>query len=138
MYCVLPALAMALSSVPCAAAEVKAEQYPQRPIRLIVPFPPGGSDLIARAVAQRMGERFGQPLVVDNRPGAAGTLGTRLASTAAPDGYTLLFATSSFAISAGLSKTLPYDPVRDFAPVGLVAAGPFALVVNASLPVSSV
>ncbi len=135
---VLVSWALAVSCLASAAAEVKAERYPQRPIRLIVPFPPGGSDLVARAVAQKVSESVRQPLVVDNRPGAAGTLGTRLAATAAPDGYTLLFATSSFAISAAFSKTLPYDAMSDFAPISLVAAGPFALVVNASLPVNSV
>lgn len=120
------------------AARDAADGYPARPVRFIVPFPPGGSDTVARIIGQQLTERLGQNFVVDNRPGAASILGTDLAAKAAPDGYTLLFATSAFAISAALYKKLPYDPLQDFAPVTLAAAAPNILVVHPSLPASTV
>ncbi len=119
------------------AAHDKADVYPGRPVRFIVPFPPGGSDTVARIIGQQLAERLGQTFVVDNRPGAASTLGTNLAAKATPDGYTLLFVTSAFAISAALYKKLPYDPVRDFAPITLAAAAPNILVAHPSIPANS-
>lgn len=117
-----------------------AQSYPSRPVRMIVPFPPGGAtDLLARVVAQKLGETLGQPVVVDNRPGAGGTLGSRLSVDAQPDGHTILMGTTStHAIGPHLYSKPPYDPVRDFAPVTLVASTPTILMIAASLPPTSV
>ena len=117
-----------------------AQGWPSKPIRLIVPSPPGdGSDLMARSVGQRLSEALGQQVVVDNRPGAGGRLGTELAAKAAPDGYTLIMGNAgSHAINAALYKDLPYDIERDFVPITQVMRAPNVLVVTASLPVSSV
>jgi len=114
-------------------------QYPGRAIRLIVPFPPAGAtDIVGRIVAQKLSERLGQPLVVENRPGAGGSLGSELAAKSAPDGYTLLIATSStHSIGPSLQK-LPYDPIRDFAPITHVANVPNVLVVSPALPAKNV
>ena len=113
--------------------------YPVRLITLVVPFPPGGAtDLLARMVAERLKSGLRSTVVVENRPGAASTIGAAYVAKAPPDGYTLLMATSTtLAISKALYKKLPYDPVTDFTPITLVAAVPFSLVVNPSLPVSS-
>jgi tripartite-type tricarboxylate transporter receptor subunit TctC len=113
--------------------------YPTRLITLIVPFAAGGAtDLLARMVAERLKSGLGATVVVENRPGAASTVGAAYVAKAAPDGYTLLMATSTtLAISKTLYKRLPYDPVADFTPITLVAAVPFSLVVNPALPVSS-
>ena len=114
-------------------------QYPQRAIKMIVPFPPAGAtDIVGRIVAQKLGERLGQSVVVENRPGAGGTIGSDIVAKSAPDGYTLLMATSStHSIGPALQK-LSYDPVRDFAPILHVASVPNVLVVSPTLPVSSV
>jgi len=117
-----------------------AETYPNRPLRLIVTFAPGGSvDIFARTLAPRLTEVWGQPIVVDNRGGGGGVIGTELAARAAPDGYTLLLGTSSGLVANPLlHKALPYDPERDFAPVSLLVVNTQLLVVLASLPVRSV
>ena len=123
-----------------AAAPVGAQQpYPSRPVRVIVPFSPGGaSDTAARIVGQKLAERWGQQFVVENRPGAGGTIGTELAVKAAPDGYTLLMASSTeLAINPHIYPKLTYDTLRDFAPVALVASTPLILVVHPSLPARS-
>ena len=121
------------------AAVVFAQTYPSKPIRLIVPFPPGGgTDLIARNIAHKLGENLGQQIIVDNRAGAAGNLGTELAAKSAPDGYTLLLLSGTQAVNATLFKKLPYDLVRDFAAISQVAAAPLLLVTHPSLPVKSV
>jgi tripartite-type tricarboxylate transporter receptor subunit TctC len=113
--------------------------FPERPVRLIVPFPPsGGTDIVARLLAQRLTESFRQQFVIDNRPGAASTIGANIAAKAAPDGYTLLFVTASFAIAAGYYKSLPYDSVKDFTGVSLIASGPLALVIHPSVKSGSV
>ncbi len=114
--------------------------YPSKPIRLVVPFPAGGTtDIIARAVSQRLTETLGQAVVVDNRPGAGGNIGAELVAKSPPDGYTLLMGTvGTHAINPGLYAKMPYDHVRDFAPVILVAGVPNVLVVPAALPVNSV
>jgi tripartite-type tricarboxylate transporter receptor subunit TctC len=114
-------------------------QYPARAIKMIVPFPPAGAtDIVGRIVAARLAQRLGQPVVVDNKPGAGGALGSELAAKSAPDGYTVLMATSStHSIGPSLQK-LPYDPMRDFAPIVHVANVPNVLVVSPSLPVKSV
>ncbi len=123
----------------CAQAATAPEQYPNRPIRLIVPYPPGGpTDLIARAVNERLGQRLGQQVVVDNRGGAATVIGAELAARAPADGYTLLVATiTTLAVNPVLNKKLPYDPDRDFAPVTMLAAQPYLLAATMTLPVNS-
>lgn len=111
-----------------------AQAFPSRPIRMIVPFPPGGGgDMHGRAVAQKLSESLGQPVVVDNKPGAGGSLGLELAARAAPDGYTLVLAvTSNFAINPALREKPPYDPVKDFTPIALLSKSPMVLVTPSS------
>jgi tripartite-type tricarboxylate transporter receptor subunit TctC len=122
------------------AAGAWAQAYPTRPIRIVVPFPAGGTtDVLARAVAQKLTESLGQPTVVDNRPGAGGNIGAELVAKSAPDGYTLLMGTvGTHAINPSLYPKMPYDHVRDFAPVILVAGVPNVLVINPALPINSV
>jgi tripartite-type tricarboxylate transporter receptor subunit TctC len=121
-------------------AAAQAPAYPTKAIRLVVPFPPGGAtDILARNVAQKLSETWGQRVVVDNRPGAGGNIGSELVAKAAPDGYTLEMGTvGTHAINASLYSKMPYDHVKDFAPIILVAGVPNVLVVNPSLPVNSV
>lgn len=111
--------------------------YPARPIRLVIQFAPGGSDVVARIVAHKMSESMGQSFVIDNRPGAAGVLASGIVAKAAPDGYTLLFPTASFAVSAAFERNLPYDPVKDFDAVGFVGSQPFILVLHPAVPAAS-
>ena len=115
------------------------DKYPAKPIRLIVAFPAGGStDIVARLVGQRLGEKLGQQVVVDNRGGAGGTIGTEIAARANPDGYTLTMGTTStHVIAVGAYKTLRYDPVKDFEPITLVASTPYLLVVNPAVKANS-
>jgi len=117
-----------------------AQAYPTKPIRLVVPFPPGGSlDVVARAIGQKLTEAWGQPVVIDNRPGAGGNIGADLVAKSAPDGYTILEgALSTHAVNVSLYSKMPYDPVRDFAPITLVAITPNVLVLNPSFPANSV
>lgn len=116
-----------------------AQNYPERPIRLIVPLSAGGSaDIVGRALAQKMGEKLGQQLVIDNRPGAGSIIGTELAARAPADGYTLLLAGSSFTSAPSVVRKLPYDPVKDFAPITMPANAPGLLVVHPSLPARTV
>jgi tripartite-type tricarboxylate transporter receptor subunit TctC len=124
----------------CIATVASAQGYPTRTIRLVVPFPAGGTtDILAREVAQKLTEVLGQAVVVDNRPGAAGNIGSDLVAKSAPDGYTLLMGTvGTHAINPSLYSKMPYDHVKDFAPVVLVAGVPNVLVVNPALPVNSV
>jgi len=114
--------------------------YPTKPVRLVVPFPAGGTtDLLARAAAQKLSDAWGQQVIVDNRPGAAGNIGAELVAKSAPDGYTLLMGTvGTHAINASLYAKMPYDHVKDFTPVILVAGVPNVLVVNPQVPVNSV
>lgn len=121
-------------------APAQAQQYPNRSIRLILPFPPGGgTDTMARAMSNRLGEALGQQVVVDNRPGASGALGADIAARSPADGYTLLLTTTSiYAILPSLKRNLTYDPVRDFVPISRIASASNVLVINASLPVQSV
>jgi len=122
------------------ASGAAAQAWPAKPIRLMVPFPPGGStDIVARIVAQKLGERLGQPLVIENRGGAGGTIGTALIAKSAPDGYNLAVAsTSTHVVAPGVYAKLDYDPVKVFAPIGLMAISPYLLVVNPSVPARSV
>ncbi|MBS0319855.1 MAG: tripartite tricarboxylate transporter substrate binding protein [Proteobacteria bacterium] len=130
MLGVLVACALAL------AAPVHADEpYPSRPIKLVIPFAPGGSnDTVGRALAEALGKKLGQSVVVDNRGGGGSTLGTDLVAKAAPDGYTLLFVSSSFTTNAAIKKSLPYDPLKDLLPVALVGASPLAVVVGNKFP----
>ena len=129
--------ALALAAFPGAVA---AQAWPQKPIRIIVPSPPGdGSDLMARAIAQKLAESLGQQVIVDNRPGAGGRIGTEAAAKSAPDGYTFIMGNAgSHGINSALYKDLPYDIELDFAPITQVMRAPNALVINASLPASTV
>lgn len=122
-----------------ALSPARAQTYPARPIRMIVGYPPGGtSDIVGRAVAVGLAEALGQPVVVENRGGAAGLLGTLAALQAPPDGYTLLLTASDFTIIPGLQRTPRYDPVRDFAPVGRIITYPHALIVSNGSGIASV
>jgi tripartite-type tricarboxylate transporter receptor subunit TctC len=122
-----------------AASGLALAQYPNRAIKLVVPFPPAGAtDVVGRIVAAKLSERLGQPVVVDNKPGAGGSIGSDLVAKSPADGYTLLIATSStHSIGPSLQK-LPYDPIKDFAPITHVANVPNVLVVSPNLPVASV
>jgi tripartite-type tricarboxylate transporter receptor subunit TctC len=124
----------------CIAADISAQQnYPAGPMRIVVPFTPGGgTDILARLIAQKLNESWGQPVVVDNRPGAAGTLGTAFVAKSVGDGHTLLIVPAGYAGNPGLYKKLPYDHTRDLAPVSWLASGPLTLVVHPSLPAKSV
>lgn len=132
-------LSAMLVLAPVALAQTPAP-YPSKPIRLVVPFPAGGTtDILARAVAQKLSEAWGQQVIVDNRPGAGGNIGSDIVAKAAPDGYTLVMGTvGTHAINPSLYRKMPYDHVKDFAPVILVAGVPNVLVVNSSLPVHTV
>ena len=122
-------------SIGCASAQT----YPDRPVRLIVSFAPGGgTDVAARQIQPLLSDRLGKQVVIDNRPGAGSSLGTNLVAKAAPDGYTLLMSDTTFGIIPGLYAKLPYDAIRDFAPVTQVSSMPSALVVHPSLAVTSV
>ncbi|HAL37824.1 MAG TPA: hypothetical protein DCP03_06770 [Polaromonas sp.] len=123
-----------------AAPGAMSQSYPDKPIHLVVGFPPGGiNDIVARIVAQKLGDRVGKPVIVENRAGAGGTLGADYVAKAKPDGYTLLLGSvSNIAMAPSQYKSLPYDPPKDFEPVALVASSPNILVVNPSFPARSV
>ena len=117
---------------------VRADDFPSRPLRVIVPFSPGGAvDGPMRLIAQHLSQRLGQPVVVENKPGAGATIGTDVVAKAAPDGYTLLLASQTNAISATLYSNLPFDPIEDFTPVALIGREPGVVVVNPAVPVTS-
>ena len=124
----------------CAIAQPQSAAFPSKPMRLILPYPPGGgTDFIARPLAQRLSDQLHQPVVVDNRGGANGNIGMELAAKAAPDGHTLVLALSAqLAINPALYERLPYDPVRDFEPVTLLGTNAYVLLVHPSLPVKNV
>ncbi|HSD99680.1 MAG TPA: tripartite tricarboxylate transporter substrate binding protein [Burkholderiales bacterium] len=129
----------ALAVVAAMAAPASAQNYPVRPIRLLVPFGPGGvGDITARVVAQKIGASLGQQIVVDNRPGAGGIVASELVAKAAPDGYTLLLLNNAHAVSMSLFKSLPYNTLRDFAPISSIATFSIVLLVNPDSPVKSV
>ena len=117
-----------------------ADKYPVRPVRFIIPFPPGGgNDILGRAFAEKLGERMGQQWVIDNRGGAASIIGAEMAARAPADGYTLLLGTnSSLAVVPALKEKIPYDPIRDYDPISLMSSSPYLLVVNPGFPAKSV
>ena len=121
------------------ALPASAQDYPVKPLRFIVPYAPGGGlDAVGRPITQKLFEAFGQPVIIDNRPGAGTTIGTAAVAKAAPDGYTLLLTLSALAIAPSLYANLPYDPVQDFAPVIWIGTTSYLLAVHPSLPVNSV
>src|SRR5688500_6221979 len=131
---------LAAAALACTAFNVTAQGYPNKSIKLIVPFPPAGStDLSARAVAGKLQERLGQPVVIENKPGAGGNIGGEQAAKSPPDGYTLFVGTvGTNAINASIYSKMPFDHLKDFAPVILLSKTPNVLVVTPSLPVNSV
>jgi tripartite-type tricarboxylate transporter receptor subunit TctC len=133
------AIAVVLLGLSLAPDIATAQDYPTKPITLVVPFPPGGgNDALARTVADKMSRPLGQPVVVENRGGAGGTIATRAVAKTAPDGYTILLSyTGTLAINPSLYPNVGYDPRKDFAPIGLIASMPSVLVVHPSLPVRS-
>jgi tripartite-type tricarboxylate transporter receptor subunit TctC len=127
------------SILACVAADAHAQTYPSRPIKMIVPFTPGSPvDVMGRLVADHLSARLGQPVVIDNRPGAGTTLGTKAAAAAEPDGYTLLFNSSSIVVAPAMYKNLDYDPLKSFAAVANVAFSDWVMVVPPSVPARSV
>jgi tripartite-type tricarboxylate transporter receptor subunit TctC len=136
---VLLGTGFAVATVSIRAQEGPAASYPSRPIRLIVPLAAGGpSDLMARTLAHKLTEAIRQNVVVDNRPGASGVIGTEIAAKSPPDGYAILLVSSAISINPSLFRKLPYDTLRDLAPVSLLAGAPYILAVHPSLPVRSV
>jgi tripartite-type tricarboxylate transporter receptor subunit TctC len=122
-----------------ASTACPAQKYPDRPVRVLVPFPTaGGTDILARLFLQKVSERLGANFVIDNRAGAGGTIGTEIVAKAPPDGYTILVCSSSHTINPSVYKKLGYDPIRDFAPVTMLASGPGLLVVHPSVPAKNV
>jgi tripartite-type tricarboxylate transporter receptor subunit TctC len=125
--------------VACSGTVAWSQAFPTKPVRVIVPWPPGGgTDIFGRSIGQKLTESWGQQVIVDNRPGAAGNIGAQLAARAPADGYTLLLATITLATSPSLYRSLGYDPLRDLEPVTLIAGVPHLLVVHPSLPAKSV
>jgi tripartite-type tricarboxylate transporter receptor subunit TctC len=132
------AFSIAMASALACALPVVAQTYPTKPVRLIIPFPPGGSnDIVGRLVAQQLTERLGKQVVVDNRGGAGGVLGSEIAANSPPDGYTLLIISVAYAFNPSLYK-LSYDPAKAFAPVSMLGSGPNALTIYPKLPANSV
>jgi len=134
------ALALVCAAFGALALPAFAQEFPSRPIRLIVPFAAGGgSDIVARTVAQKLAEAMGQPIVIDNRPGAGGNIGTDMVAKAAPDGYTIVMGVfGPIAVNPSLFDNLPYDPIRDFAPITQAVTVTNMLVVHPSVPASTV
>jgi len=134
-WCLFVALALFVAGHSAA----QPDRYPSRPVRLLVPFPPGGgADIVARALGQKMGETLGQQIVVDNRAGAAGIIGTDIAAKSVPDGYTLLMLASNLAILEGAPGRRPYNLTADLRAISLIAVAPNILVVNAAVPIATV
>jgi tripartite-type tricarboxylate transporter receptor subunit TctC len=134
------ALILSLVTLACALAlPAHAQSYPSKPVRMIVPYPPGGgNDTFGRLFAAKLGERTGQPFLVENRPGAGTMIGTEAAAKSAPDGYTILLSSiATHALSPNLYSRVPYDPIKDFAPITLLGIAPTVLVINQDLPAKS-
>ncbi len=134
----VPMLAALLLAIAILCSGVAAQPYPAKAVRIIVAYPPGGpTDLLARIVAQKLAESWGQPVLVDNRPGASGMIGAEITVRAAPDGYTLLMVPVTYAVTPSLFPKMTYHAEKDLAPVAQVAAAPFLLVVHPTLPVKT-
>ncbi len=134
---VLPVMAFAVAAAVSTAAT--GQTYPTKPIRFVAAFPAGGpSDIVSRAIAKRMSEVLGQPVIVENRTGAGGNIGAEFVAKAPPDGYTVLLGGSYVTIAPSLYRKLPFDPVKDFAPIGLMVSNQYVLVVHPSVPAKSV
>src|ERR1700680_4773136 len=134
----LAALPLLLVAAFC-APPLHAQDYPTKPIRMIVPYPPaGGTDIVARTLSEPLAKELGQPILIDNRGGAAGNIGTDIAAKSTPDGYTILFTLSSHTINPKLYDKLPFDVEKDFAPISLAALIPQILVAHPSVPVNNV
>lgn len=130
-------IAFVIASAACGLAA--AQTYPAKPVRMLVPFPPGGgTDYTARLIAQKLTEMWGQPLVIENRPGASTTIASEIVARAAPDGYTLIMASTNHTINPSLYPRIPYDTIKDFAPVTVAVSSSYVLVVHPSLPVKTV
>ena len=130
----LVAVALAVAS-----AGAMAQAWPARPVRVVIPFPPGGTlDTVGRALAQKLGDQLGQPFVVDNKPGGNGTIGADAVAKAPADGYTLLFNASTFVTAPMTMKSTPYNVVNDFTPVALVAKAPLSVAINKNLPITDI
>ncbi len=130
--------AVALAAAVLAPSSAAAQDYPTRPVKIVVPFSPGGAvDGPTRIIAQKLSERLGQQVIVENKPGAGATIGADVVAKSAPDGYTLLLASQTVAISATLYKKLPYDPLGDFTPIMLIGREPGVLVVHPSFPANT-
>jgi tripartite-type tricarboxylate transporter receptor subunit TctC len=122
-----------------ACSYANAQTYPAKPVRLLVPFPPGGgTDYTTRLISQKLSEMWGQPVIVENRPGASTTIASEIVAKAAPDGYTLIMASTNHTINPSLYTRIPYDTIRDFAPVTVAATASYVLVAHPSLPVKTV
>src|SRR5215212_6741957 len=134
--CAVVVLTLMLAGVACAQTAA----YPSKAIRFVLPYPPGGgSDTIGRPLAQKLGENMKQQVVFDNRGGAGGNIGMEIVAKSPPDGHTIVLAlTAQLAVNPSLYKKLPYDPLKDYEPITLLATGPYILVVHPSLPVKSV
>ncbi|MDR6890374.1 MULTISPECIES: Bug family tripartite tricarboxylate transporter substrate binding protein [Variovorax] len=128
---------LALGAASCGFAQTQA--WPARPVRVVIPFPPGGTlDTVGRLLAQKLGDQTGQPFIVENRPGGNGVIGADVVSKAPADGYTLLFNASTFTTAPMTMKSVPYEVVRDFTPVALVAKAPLSVAINKNLPVTDI
>ena len=131
--------AMIVSTGVCVPLANAADNFPARPVRMIIPYAAGGgADIVGRMIAQKVGERWGQQVVVDNRAGASGNIGTAIAASAPGDGYTLLLIGPNHTVNVSLYSKLAFDPIKDFAPISLVTSAPYLLVVNPSTPINSV
>jgi len=136
---IFPVLAAAFLAAALAPLQSSAQPYPARPVRIISPFAPGGSnDVVARAIAPRLTASLGQQFIVENRPGAGGAVGTEQGAKAAPDGYTLTVVTNATLAIVPALRQVPYDPVQDFAPVGLIGLSPYIVITHPSVPANSV
>src|SRR5215510_9100215 len=120
-----------------AGIAASSQPYPSRPVRLLIGYAPGGSDIPGRMLALKLAEKFNQPFILDNRPGASSVLATDLLTKAPPDGYTLIFSTAAHSVTAVYYQKLPYDPIRDFTPVSRVGSVPFVLVTHPSFPATT-
>lgn len=135
MHAVSRIVALAAGAVwACIAVQALAQGYPARPVKIVVPQPPGGVDTVARVIVQKLSEATAQPFIVENRPGASGTIGTAYVAKSPADGYTLLINASIHIINSFILKELPFDPLKDFTPVTEIGSSPLVIAVNASVP----